>query len=33
VETITADLKTFDAFKLLGDEYVSALPIVEKEVR
>jgi len=30
-ETITADLRTFDAFKLLGDEYVSALPIVEKE--
>jgi CBS domain-containing protein len=30
-ETITADIRTFDAFKILGDEYVTGLPIVEKE--
>lgn len=30
-ETITPDMRTFDAFKLLGDEYVTALPIVDKE--
>jgi len=30
-ETITPDIRTFDAFRLLGDEYVTALPVVDKE--
>jgi len=30
-ESITADVRTFDAFKILGDEYVTGLPLVEKE--
>jgi len=31
IDTITADRRAFDCFKLLGDEYVTCLPIVEKE--